>query len=265
MSALEVPLPRLGDDVTDQNDVSDKRSRPLERATRIIEVLASHGNPLGVSEVARLADMPKSTAHRMLAELASAGVVTHGGGRYGVGPRLVSLADTVTMRTAGSLRRLILPHLVELRDQTGLGVAFAVLRHGRVLFLDALYGRAMNDTLGPLAYWAPVHASCCGKALLAAGRIPIPTEPLRGYTPATITDPAHLKAELRQIRREGVAYDHGEYVEGITGAACVVYRGPQPVGALALCGRTGEFDLAKATIQLRQAVTNASAALRRHE
>jgi DNA-binding IclR family transcriptional regulator len=82
----------------------------------------------------------------------------------------------------------------------------------------------------------PLHCTASGKALLA---VLSPDEadtalldPLRKYTPNTVTDRAALLRELEEVRRAGVAYDHEEYVMGVCAVAAPVHDAVGAVGAL---------------------------------
>ena len=68
------------------------RVQSIERAFAVLGALAD--GPLGVTEVADRAELPKSTAARLLATLAREGAVEQvpGDTRYRLGPRLVTLA-----------------------------------------------------------------------------------------------------------------------------------------------------------------------------
>ena len=90
------------------------RVQSIERAFAVLGALAD--GPIGVTEVADRADLPKSTAARLLASLAREGVVEQvpGDTRYRLGPRLVTLAARI--RPARSLAALARPSLAELAD-----------------------------------------------------------------------------------------------------------------------------------------------------
>src|SRR5580765_7438599 len=93
------------------------RVQSIERAFAVLSALAD--GPIGVTDVATRAALPKSTAARLLGSLAHEGVVEQvpGGTRYRLGPRIVALADGVrpTRSLIGSAR----PTLVELATATG--------------------------------------------------------------------------------------------------------------------------------------------------
>src|SRR6476646_12106874 len=93
------------------------RVQSIERAFAVLGALAD--GPIGVTEVAERADLPKSTAARLLASLAREGVVEQvpGDSRYRLGQRLESLASGL-----GSTHGLIAiarPHLAELAASLG--------------------------------------------------------------------------------------------------------------------------------------------------
>src|SRR5512140_2977187 len=107
------------------------RVQSIERAFAVLATLAD--GPIGVTEVAERAGLPKSTAARLLASLAREGVVEQvpGGTHYRLGQRLVTLAAGI--RPAGSLAALARPSLTELAaivgEAAGLSVADGYLAH----------------------------------------------------------------------------------------------------------------------------------------
>ncbi len=74
---------------------------------------------------------------------------------------------------------------------------------------------------------------------LAFERAPMPALPLTRYTPATITDPALLRAELETVRRDGFATAVDELETGLAAIAAPV-RGARGdvVAAISVSGPT---------------------------
>src|SRR5512146_1853871 len=101
------------------------RVQSIERAFAVLAALAD--GPIGVTEVAERASLPKSTAARLLASLAREGVVEQvpGATHYRLGQRLVTLAARI--RPAGSLSGVARPSLAALAaivgEAAGLSVA----------------------------------------------------------------------------------------------------------------------------------------------
>ena len=78
------------------------RVQSIERAFAVLAALTD--GPVGVTDVAERADLPKSTAARMLASLAREGAVEQvpGDTRYRLGPRMEALASAF-----GATRNLV--------------------------------------------------------------------------------------------------------------------------------------------------------------
>jgi DNA-binding IclR family transcriptional regulator len=160
--------------------------------------------------------------------------------------------------------RLVVPDLVRLHDETGLDVAFATLRNGWVQFQTVLYGPDRADVLAAVSLSAPAHCTCTGTVLLAYMPFATLTRPLAAYTERTVTDPVLLARELSRIRREGIADNDGEYIDGIGGLAVPVFgTGVAPVGALAVCGAAEVIEVDRVRTKLRRAARAANAIIRR--
>jgi DNA-binding IclR family transcriptional regulator len=171
----------------------------------------------GVAEVAEAIDIPRSSAHALLASLAETGLLQkRGHGRYRIGWRVVELGDT--LRGTADLRGHARPVMQELVGMLGETAQLAVLDRDRAVYIDKVSGRHHMNVLGARV-GAQVDAHCCavGKVLLAhqdpsvlARRLS--TSALAAFTSNTITCPDRLTAELHKVRIEGCAFDAGEAV-----------------------------------------------------
>ena len=200
------------------------RVQSIERAFAVLSALA-HG-PIGVTEVAGRAALPKSTAARLLVSLAHEGAVEQvpGESRYRLGPRIVTLAAGV--RPTRSLVALARPQLTELAasagEVAGLSVPDGFLVH-YVEQVDSPHPVGIRDWTGTRI---PMHAVSSGLVLLA--HFP-PAEidrfldgPLERFTPHTITVPTAVRDRIRRAQRDGHAWTRDEYAEGITSVAAAI-------------------------------------------
>lgn len=200
------------------------RVQSIERAFAVLTALTD--GPIGVTEVADRADLPKSTAARMLASLAREGAVEQISGetRWRLGPRVVTLAAGV--RPTRSLIAIARPHLVELATFAGEAVGLSIPDGFTVHYIDQVDGShpvGVRDWTGTRL---PMHAVSAGLVFLAHLR---PTEverflevPLERFTEATVVDPELVRARLRKVQLDGVAWTRDEFADGLASVAAPV-------------------------------------------
>ena len=92
------------------------------KALALLDALGSGSLSLGVSELARRADLPKSTAFRLLACLAEAGFVDRLGSEYCLGRRLFELGSQISYCRPRGLRDVALPFLMRLAISASVSV-----------------------------------------------------------------------------------------------------------------------------------------------
>jgi DNA-binding IclR family transcriptional regulator len=234
----------------------------LGRAALILE---SFDGPTGLSlsELTRRTGLPKSTTHRLVAELVRLRLLDSDGRLITLGTRLAELAELVPRRN--TLREAALPAMSDLRDATRLRVDLAVLEGVNTLLVASM------DTPDPTAPRRPAtlaaHASAAGKALLAYS----PTSVVRAridaglprLTPRTITTPGGLTRDLQNVRSSGVAFDREENIVGISSVASAVFGSRRRVtAAVAVTGRTARVDVDRLGTAVHTAALALSRALR---
>lgn len=177
---------------------------------------------IGVSELARRADLPKSTAFRLLAHLEQNGYVERVGTSYRLSWHLFELGNIARQQTPFDLRRVAGPHLGELYRATGHVTQLAVLDGLDVVYVEKLRGQRAVTV--PTAVGARMPASCValGKAMLAFSTRSVVTRVMEAglsrRTPYSIVEPGALSRELTRVRAGGFALDREE---AALGAACV--------------------------------------------
>jgi IclR family transcriptional regulator, acetate operon repressor len=223
------------------------RVQSIERAFAVLGALT--GGPIGVTEVADRADLPKSTAARLLASLAREGAVEQvpGDSRYRLGPRIESLATGLA--GARSLVAVARPHLVELAAAVGEVAGLSVPEGDLVHYIDQV------DSDNPVGVrdWTgsrlALHGVSSGLAVLAL-RPPSAIEaylagPLERFTERTMTDPDALRDRLRRIQLDGFAWTAGEYTEDISSVAAAIADGSgEVVAAIHVHGPSYRFPAA---------------------
>ncbi|MEE2523646.1 IclR family transcriptional regulator [Pseudarthrobacter sp. J75] len=216
---------------------------------KAMALLAAFGNDaftgVGVSELARRADMSKSTAFRVLGMLQRSGAVDRAGNAYRLGKLIHNLGAGQETAANGRIRDALTPHLADLYVLSRQTVHLAVLDGGDVVYLNKLYGHLQVRSPSRIGGRAPAYCTGVGKVLLAyddrAAELVLKSE-LAAWTPKTITDPAKLRAELEQVRATNVGFDREEILLGLNCIAAPV-MGPdgKAVAALSVSGPAGQF------------------------
>lgn len=192
----------------------------VSKALTLLDAFSAEQPELSLSELARRAGAHKSSAFRLLSTLEAHGFVEKApsGRGYRLGWKLVELAGRLLSRN--ELRELAAPFLEELAESSGEIVHLSVLDRSEIVYLDKR-GRSQPLTVSTtIGGRSPAHASAMGKVLLAglpAGEAErqLGRQPLRRFTPTTITDRRRLAKELQDICRQGFALDNEETFPGI--------------------------------------------------
>lgn len=237
----------------------------LEKAVVVIDVLGQASGPLRLGALAEASNLPKSSLHRLLSELATHGLVRRAGeGEYALGYRLVQwghLADGSV-----GLRPVAEPVMKRLRDEFAESVHLYVPEDDhRVCVLSM----ESPHTLRPVAVLGrPLRLGfgAAGKVLFASAdagvqhRVQLAGGEHRGRT---LPSPE----ECERIRSDRFAASIGEMEEGLVAVASpITGPGGVVVGALSVASissRLGEDRLAQVRPRLLESAAEIGAALSR--
>ena len=200
--------------------------RAVERAARILASLDDEHPERTLAEIARVTELPKSTAFRLLVTLEGCGFVeqTADGDRYRLGLRLASLGLMALGRL--SIRGEALPLMTRLVERFQETCSLGIFDQGTVLDIEVVRGDQVLTVNSRVGGRFPLHSTASGKALLAflprAVVESVLAGPLEACTENTITSPAQLRKELELIRERGYAVDDGEYGLGVRAVAAPI-------------------------------------------
>jgi len=234
---------------TRQRSTPPGHIQSLDRAVAILNSFTPERSELGVTEIARLTGLTRSTAHRILTNLESHQLVrqARAGGRYALGPGLLRLAHSA--RAKGSLEEFARPVMVRLRDETDETVGLHIVSgERRRMVIDQVESRQpIRRTYTNIGEPLPIHQGAPGKVLLA--HLPpdlrqrILSEPLEAATDQTIVDPELLRKELEAVRERGFATSFAERVDGVFTVAVPVFDHRQSAtAALSVTGPSGRLN-----------------------
>jgi DNA-binding IclR family transcriptional regulator len=210
----------------------------VHAALSVIERIVASG-PLGVGDLARELELPKSTLHRICAILVDRGwAVRDDRGRYEPGLRALSVGSrTSDLPIITGFRQAVIG-LLERHDET---VCLAVLDGGDSVFI------AIEETSQPvrLLTWvgrrAPAFASASGRVLLAAWPPEAVEAQFGGVELVTPTgrrlgEIGELHRILAEVRRDGYAENDEDTAGGLyTASVPIVNDAGQPLVAMTMC------------------------------
>jgi IclR family transcriptional regulator, acetate operon repressor len=197
-------------------------TQAVDRALRVLGLLESASDDLGVTALATASGLTVSTTHRLLKALAAAGLVTQDRDteRYHLGAGLVSLGRRAEARLGLHRWHGVLIHLAA---ETGESASLGTRVGNEVLIADHVPSAQPLRFDAGIGARVPIHASAMGKLFLALTADPAAEVAALGelerFTDRTRTDPVALVAELDQIRVRGWSFNDGERNPGVRAVA----------------------------------------------
>lgn len=192
--------------------------KSLSKALELLDYFSKPPCEYGVSELARIAKLPKSSVHNMLSTFSFYGILqydekTH---MYRPGYKLLELANV--FQRIDAFVTIMRPFLKEISNKTHETVYLAKADNFQVLYLDAI---SPEDSMrgNVIGVKAPMYCTGIGKAILSEQNesfiSQVLSSPLEAYTIHTITDRKSLVEDLTAIRKRGYAIDNMEHEFGV--------------------------------------------------
>jgi len=213
----------------------------VDKALKVLLLLGSESEPLGVREIGRRLDMSPPTVHRLLTTLAAYGFAQQIDGRreYRLGWACLDLGRAVLAGT--DIYRVGPPVALRLRDATTETVTIQVpAGHDQVCIFEAEGLHEVTRRVG-VGRRMPLHAGASGRAILAfLSEAEIEAHLQSGLPrvgPNTVTDRAVLRRLLDDTRRTGLTRSHQESASGIAAVSVPVFHADGRVaGSLSVSG-----------------------------
>ncbi len=202
----------------------------VDRAFRLLDLVAVSEEGLTLSELARALGMSKGSLHGLLKTLeACSAVELADDRRYTLGPRVYDLAQAYTQRAG--VRRFALPAMRRLAHTLGHTVLLGRVEHEGVRIVERVEAEPDQPTLRISASRGTrVHllAGATGRLVLASWPVSQREAYLRShilprFTPSSITDPAAYLAAVEESARVGIGVDREEYLAGVNAVAAPIY------------------------------------------
>lgn len=219
----------------------------VDRALNILEILAER-TEAGVTEIAEIIGVHKSTISRLIDALVRRGLVEQVSdrGKFRLGIGLIRLAGAASAQLDSVIQAR--PIAKDLANKFGETVNIATLDGTEVLYLDQVVGPNTLSMRTWVGKRVPAHATATGKVLTAwlpeSIRIEVRPKKWTKFAKNTITDFKSLEAELAEVRKNGFAIAAAELEEELVAIAAPIRNShKEVVAAIAISGPA--FRLAK--------------------
>jgi DNA-binding IclR family transcriptional regulator len=223
----------------------------IDKALDTLFFLSEQRSPQRLSEIAGALDMPRSSAHRVLAPLVKRNLVEQDSkGRYHVGLGMLALGVGAVEREPLALAAR--PVLEAAAEEFGETFFLVVPRGGKLVVIEKAEGNGFMRAAPRLGSSVPAHATAVGKLVLAFDAEAAGAAELSRFTPATIVSQQALRAELAQVREQAWAVNDEEWHAGLAVAAAPVFVHQRLAGCVALAMLAVRFhELGEAAIVRR--------------
>lgn len=214
----------------------------LARAFMIMEEIARNRDGIGLADLSKRVGLHNSTTFHLVRTMVSLGYVRQmkDSKRYRIGRPLFALAASALDEV--EMVSLATPILEELSRETGESAHFSVRQGDAVIVLARTGGKGAFQLTDRAGAVRPAHCTAFGKIMLAALAPEhleqfIARADLEPRTSKSITSADHLRREIAEVRRSGIAFDDGEFDPEVRCAALAVrdFSG-QVIGAIGISG-----------------------------
>jgi DNA-binding IclR family transcriptional regulator len=202
-------------------------SSTVDKALDLLSNFTQARAEIGLSELARMAELDKATVHRLLQTLAKHGLVEQNAQsklyRLGAGTLRLARNREASFPTA----TLVIDELRSLSAITGETSHASLIAGGSLATVGLVMGtRAIHVTLDE-GESLPFHATASGIACMAflprENVLSILKQKLKKYTDSTITSSSDLTKAIEQTRARGYAVSDQSYESDVYGIASPLF------------------------------------------
>lgn len=204
----------MGETIEDSEQRGGKAVPALVRTKRILDALSEGGKPKGVSELARMLDLPKSTVHGLCHTLVDLGLMMKvGPSQFAMGPHVLAWANAFEGQSD------LTQEFMRIADATDLvskqAINLSILAGREVMYVACRRG---SDPLGVSfrpGVRLPAPFTATGKAMMSTMRPEDVADALSGdwpepWTKRSVRDLDAFMLELEETRQRGYSIDDGQ-------------------------------------------------------
>jgi IclR family KDG regulon transcriptional repressor len=236
----------------------------VKKAFQILKLISESDRGLGISELAKRLVMSKGTIHGITGALEEAGAIIRNPltKKYRLGYTIVELGRKGLSRIP--LREMARRHLEVLMEETGETIFLGIHKDEHILILEVVESNKDLKITSPSGTKIPLSAGATGKLFLAymeqrdALRY-LKARGLTAYTENTVTDLETYLQEVSEVRKQGFATDHEEYLQGVNAIAVLIETEEPLLAAIWVVGFSSSLTNEKMPHVVERALAAANA------
>src|SRR6058998_646560 len=166
-------MPNSGDKIETRPGARRGTIQSVDRAARILKLLASGPRRLGVSEIGDRLDLARPTVHGLLQTLQAHGFVEQDrdSDKYQLGAGLLQLGNSYL--DLNELRGRSIVHAERLAERTQAAVRVGVMHGANIVVVHHVFRPDAAFQVLEVGAQLPAHATALGKAMLAHAPDPV--------------------------------------------------------------------------------------------
>lgn len=245
------------------NEVPDGvKVKSLYKAIKLLDYFNDKQPERGISELAELSGMLRSSVYNILSTFEVCGIVEKDSqtNKYRLGLKIMALSNILSQNDI--FAEVIRPFMENLSEETGETVFFATPYGSKIIYREATFPHQSISVRAIRGVIAPMYCTSLGKAILSCMKKEnterVIAEGLKPFTPYTIIDANDFRNEIDKIRLTGYSIDNMEHEYGIKCVGVPIQDdNGSVIGAISLSGpslRFGNDKIEKYVCLLKECV-----------
>ncbi|MED9904928.1 MAG: IclR family transcriptional regulator [Lachnospiraceae bacterium] len=223
--------------------------KTVRKALEILELMLDYQKEIGITEMAAMIGINKSTVCKIMLVLQEYGYVVKNPltSKYHLGNKFITFSTKVMSEM--KIRDVAKPYIDKLAEITGETINLAIISGTKTMYIEVVNsGENVVQISNQIGKLENMHCTSVGKALLAFSPKEfvdevLATEGLPPVNENTITSAEVFLAELEEVRRRGYAIDERESLPDVmcVGAPILDYSG-MAIASISISGYVGRLN-----------------------
>jgi IclR family transcriptional regulator, pca regulon regulatory protein len=199
----------------------------LDRGLRVLQSFGIDRRPMTLSDIAKIVNLPRATARRILMTLEKSGFVSGDERLFSLTPRVLTLASAYL--ASNQISTVLQPLMDEVSSKAKEVCSLALLDGSEIVFVARASPARVFPSGIDIGYRLPAYCTSVGRVLLGRLRndelaAVIDAMPVKSQTPETIIDKSLIIATIITDRSKGYSLVDQEAEAGFRSVSVPIHR-----------------------------------------